>query len=137
MLRAGGLVAIPTETVYGLGADAENSSAVERIFVAKGRPTTHPLIVQIRDAGQLDSWAAEVPKSARLLAERFWPGPLQPVLFTVRLLRRPIPRLPKGGLATPQTTSGGGALRDASSVVALACPSRLAVEKRLATPYRE
>ena len=80
MLRAGGLVAFPTETVYGLGADAEDVQAVERIFAAKGRPRTHPLIAHIGSADQLDHWAADVPESARLLAERFWPGPLTLVL---------------------------------------------------------
>jgi len=80
VLRAGGLVAFPTETVYGLGADAEDVHAVERIFAAKGRPRTHPLIAHIGSADQLDHWAADVPEFARVLAERFWPGPLTLVL---------------------------------------------------------
>ncbi|MFD7084475.1 L-threonylcarbamoyladenylate synthase [Streptomyces sp. NPDC002181] len=80
VLRAGGLVALPTETVYGLGANAEDSAAVARIFEVKGRPSTHPLIVHIGGAGQLDDWVAEVPPAARLLAERLWPGPLTLVL---------------------------------------------------------
>lgn len=80
VLRAGGLVALPTETVYGLGADAENPAAVSRIFEVKGRPPTHPLIVHIGGADQLDAWVEDVPETARLLAERFWPGPLTLVL---------------------------------------------------------
>ncbi len=80
VLRAGGLVAFPTETVYGLGADARNPEAVARIFAAKGRPADHPLIVHLVDAGQLAGWAREVPKAAWQLAEAFWPGPLTLVL---------------------------------------------------------
>lgn len=80
LLQAGGIVAIPTETVYGLAADAENPTAVLRIFSAKGRPSFHPLIVHIASADQLQDWAAEVPDVARRLAERFWPGPLTMIL---------------------------------------------------------
>jgi L-threonylcarbamoyladenylate synthase len=80
VLRRGGLVAFPTETVYGLGADASNEAAVERIYQVKGRPRSHPLIVHIGDAGELDRWARDVPQAARRLAERFWPGPLTLVL---------------------------------------------------------
>ncbi|MBX6722194.1 MAG: threonylcarbamoyl-AMP synthase [Dactylosporangium sp.] len=80
VLRAGGLVAFPTETVYGLGADAESPSAVARIFQAKGRPPTHPLIVHISGVERLEGWVKEVSATARLLAERFWPGPLTLVL---------------------------------------------------------
>jgi L-threonylcarbamoyladenylate synthase len=80
VLRAGGLVAFPTETVYGLGADAGNPAAVRRIFEIKGRPTTHPLIVHIADAVQLANWAREIPAGARRLAKRFWPGPLTLIL---------------------------------------------------------
>ena len=76
VLEAGGLVAFPTETVYGLGADAANPEAVARVFAVKGRPTDHPLIVHIGDANELDQWARTVPTSARLLADAFWPGPL-------------------------------------------------------------
>lgn len=76
MLRSGGLVAFPTETVYGLGADASNDAAVARVFSVKGRPTDHPLIVHLANAEQLDDWAAEVTPTARLLADAFWPGPL-------------------------------------------------------------
>ncbi|MFJ2822023.1 L-threonylcarbamoyladenylate synthase [Streptomyces toxytricini] len=80
VLRAGGLVALPTETVYGLGANAEDPAAVARIFQVKGRPPSHPLIVHIGGAEQLDSWVQDVPPTARLLAEHFWPGPLTLVL---------------------------------------------------------
>ncbi|MFJ3921587.1 L-threonylcarbamoyladenylate synthase [Streptomyces sp. NPDC090022] len=80
VLRTGGLVALPTETVYGLGANAEDPAAVSRIFQAEGRPPSHPLIVHIGDAEQLDDWVQDVPEAARLLAERFWPGPLTLVL---------------------------------------------------------
>lgn len=76
VLRRGGLVAIPTETVYGLGADASNDAAVKKVFAAKRRPETHPLIVHIATRAQLGAWAASVPPLAARLAERFWPGPL-------------------------------------------------------------
>ncbi len=80
ILRAGGLVAFPTETVYGLGADASNPTAVRKIFAAKGRPADHPVIVHVAGTSDLKHWAAEVPRSAWLLAEKFWPGPLTMVL---------------------------------------------------------
>ena len=76
MLRRGGLVAIPTETVYGLAADASNERAVRRIFAAKGRPVDHPLIVHLSSATQLDDWAAHVSPAAAVLADACWPGPL-------------------------------------------------------------
>jgi L-threonylcarbamoyladenylate synthase len=78
--RAGALVAFPTETVYGLGADAANPAALARIFAAKGRPTDHPLIVHVAEAAAISAWAAEVPDVAWRLAEVFWPGPLTIVL---------------------------------------------------------
>lgn len=80
ILRSGGLVAFPTETVYGLGADASNTTAVRRIFAAKGRPADHPLIVHIADVSGLKHWAADVPRGAWLLAEKYWPGPLTMIL---------------------------------------------------------
>jgi L-threonylcarbamoyladenylate synthase len=79
-LNSGGLVAIPTETVYGLGADADDGRAVGRIFDVKGRPVGHPLIVHIRDAGALSEWAAQVPPAAEVLAMTCWPGPLTVLL---------------------------------------------------------
>src|ERR1700679_3536400 len=78
-LRDGGLVAFPTETVYGLGADARNGRAVAAIFAAKGRPRFNPLIVHVRDMRQAESYA-QFPKPARALAARFWPGALTLVL---------------------------------------------------------
>ncbi len=76
ILRRGGLVAFPTETVYGLGADASNPAAVARIYAVKGRPPNHPVIVHIGEVGQLACWAREIPEPAAKLAARFWPGPL-------------------------------------------------------------
>ncbi len=76
VLAAGGVVAFPTETVYGLGADASNPDAVRRVFAIKGRPADHPVIVHLGSAGSLDSWAVDVPAPARRLAEAVWPGPL-------------------------------------------------------------
>ncbi len=76
LLSSGHLVAIPTETVYGLAARADDEAALRSVFEAKGRPTTHPLIVHLASAADLDAWAAEVPPSARRLADVLWPGPL-------------------------------------------------------------
>jgi L-threonylcarbamoyladenylate synthase len=76
----GHLVAFPTETVYGLGADAVNKKAVGRIYSVKGRPTNHPLIVHISSITQLDKWAIDIPKYALKLAEEFWPGPITLIL---------------------------------------------------------
>lgn len=80
VLGSGGLVAFPTETVYGLGADAADAAAVARVFQVKGRPASHPLIVHLAGTDQLSDWAGDVPDVARRLAERFWPGPLTLVL---------------------------------------------------------
>jgi L-threonylcarbamoyladenylate synthase len=74
--RAGQLVAFPTETVYGLGADASNREAVRRIFAAKGRPADHPVIVHLAETRDADHWARTIPDAARRLADAFWPGPL-------------------------------------------------------------
>ena len=96
ILREGGLVAFPTETVYGLGADARNERAVAGIFAAKGRPAGHPLIVHLPSAGHLDRWARVVPDPARALAARFWPGPL-----TIILEKQPdVPDAVTGGQPT-------------------------------------
>jgi L-threonylcarbamoyladenylate synthase len=75
-LLAGGLVAFPTETVYGLGADASNAQAVARIYAAKGRPADHPLIVHVASMDGLGDWAADMPTYAISLARDFWPGPM-------------------------------------------------------------
>ena len=79
-LRDGHLVAFPTETVYGLGADATNEKAVSRVYSVKARPTDHPLIVHISSINQLDKWAIEIPEYAIKLAEEFWPGPMTLIL---------------------------------------------------------
>ncbi len=85
ILRSGGLVGIPTETVYGLGANGLNPLAVQNIFQAKGRPQDNPLILHIPDASWLEAYCQEIPPSAWRLAERFWPGPL-----TMILRRKPV-----------------------------------------------
>ncbi len=80
VLCRGGLVAVPTETVYGLAADADDRAAVASIFAAKGRPADHPVIVHVQDARAVDAWARDVPPAAYALARAFWPGPLTLVL---------------------------------------------------------
>jgi L-threonylcarbamoyladenylate synthase len=80
VLRGGGVVAFPTETVYGLGADALNPAAVARVFEIKGRPLDHPVIVHIASAVELGAWARDVPETAARLAAAFWPGPLTLIL---------------------------------------------------------
>ena len=80
LLKEGGLVALPTETVYGLGADATNADAVARIYKVKGRPADHPLIVHIHSMQSLGDWADEIPSYAISLARDFWPGPMTLVL---------------------------------------------------------
>lgn len=93
LLEVGELVALPTETVYGLGADAENPQAVAKIYAAKGRPPGHPLIVHIAPEADLSHWAQDIPPEARALAAAFWPGPL-----TMILKRNPaIPAAVAGG----------------------------------------
>ncbi|HEY9855948.1 MAG TPA: L-threonylcarbamoyladenylate synthase [Stenomitos sp.] len=94
VLRSGGLVAFPTETVYGLGADARNPEAVRRIFAAKGRPADNPLIVHVPDIATAQSLVTNWPARAQMLAEAFWPGPL-----TLLLPKRPeVPDLVTAGL---------------------------------------
>ena len=80
VLRRGGIVALPTETVYGLAADADNDDAVRTLFAVKGRPADHPVIVHVSSADALEEWAVDVPDVARVLARTFWPGPLTLVL---------------------------------------------------------
>jgi L-threonylcarbamoyladenylate synthase len=95
-LRRGECIGLPTETVYGLAADARNAEAVQRIFALKGRPADHPLIVHLHDLTALDDFARDIPPQARLLAHRFWPGPL-----TLILKRQPgIPDAVTGGQDT-------------------------------------
>ncbi|MEP6589164.1 MAG: L-threonylcarbamoyladenylate synthase, partial [Polaromonas sp.] len=79
-IQAGGLVGFPTETVYGLGADASGDDAVAGIFAAKGRPSDHPLIVHVADASQVNDYASSVPPFAARLMQSFWPGPLTVIL---------------------------------------------------------
>lgn len=96
IIRRGGLVAFPTETVYGLGADATNATAVAGIFDAKGRPPYNPLIVHAPDAAAAANCVTSWPKAARVLAERFWPGPLTIVLPKIQK----IPDIVTAGLPT-------------------------------------
>lgn len=96
ILKQGGLVAFPTETVYGLGADAESPEALERLYTVKGRPKGHPVIVHLASSQQLSDWAEEIPKAAWHLAEAFWPGSL-----TLILKRSPrVPNAVTGGQDT-------------------------------------
>ena len=96
ILREGGLVGIPTETVYGLGADGTNSAAVRRIFAVKGRPQDNPLILHVTGAQWLPRYCADIPPVAYTLARKFWPGPL-----TMILKRQPtVPNETTAGLDT-------------------------------------
>lgn len=79
-VRSGALLGLPTETVYGLAADASSDAAVAQIFAAKGRPSDHPLIVHVADASGIDHFASEVPAFAQALVQAFWPGPLTLIL---------------------------------------------------------
>ena len=102
LLRQGELVAFPTETVYGLGAAADQPLAVRRIFAAKGRPVDHPVIVHLPDAGHLDRWAHLDGTPAQSLADAFWPGPLTLVLRrTDRVLDEVTGGRPTVGLRVP------------------------------------
>ncbi len=96
LLKDGGVVAIPTETVYGLAANALDSAAVEKIFAAKGRPADNPLIVHIHDRAQWAPLVAEIPPAAAALADAFWPGPLTIILKKSAL----VPDVTSGGLDT-------------------------------------
>lgn len=113
VLRDGGLVAVPTETVYGLAAAATRAESVRRVFEAKGRPSNHPLIVHVAGLDELDGWVESIPARARVLAERWWPGPL-----TV-LLRR-------SGRVLDEVTGG----RDTVAVRAPAHPLTVEVLRR-------
>ena len=112
VLLAGGLVAIPTETVYGLAADADNREAVLATFAVKGRPTNHPLIVHVKSAEALPFWAKDIPQSAWLLAEKFWPGPLTMVL--------------------PRSERCGTFVTGGQDTVAIRCPAHPWVQRLLA-----
>ena len=118
LLRAGGLVAFPTETVYGLGADASNPAAVARLYAVKGRPADHPVIVHFASAEQAFAWAREVPEAARKLAARFWPGPLTLILKRSKLAQDFVTggqdsvglRVPSHPVAQELLSSFGGAV---------------------------
>ncbi|WP_019141777.1 L-threonylcarbamoyladenylate synthase [Noviherbaspirillum massiliense] len=103
LLEQGELVAFPTETVYGLGADAENPAAVARIYAAKGRPSNHPVIVHLAPGADIAYWAQSIPQEARQLIEAFWPGPLTLIL--------------KRAQHIPDSVSGG------QDSIGLRCPS--------------
>ena len=94
LLNNGEIVAIPTETVYGLAANALNEDAVKKIFIAKGRPADNPLIVHISRFEDIFSLAREIPKEAKILAKRFWPGPLTMILKKTDL----VPKIVTAGL---------------------------------------
>lgn len=111
LLRAGELVAFPTETVYGLGADARSPDALARIFAAKGRPADHPLIVHLADGDDPMRWAREWSPLAQRLAEAFWPGPLTLI----------VPRQP----GVPDAVTGG------QDTVGLRCPSHASAQALL------
>lgn len=96
IIRRGGLVAIPTETVYGLGADGLNEEAVASIFAAKGRPQDNPLILHVAEPGEIEKFCHSIPEAAYTLAEKFWPGPLTMVLPA----RDIVPKRTTGGLST-------------------------------------
>lgn len=110
-LAAGELVAFPTETVYGLGADATNAKASLKIFAAKGRPADHPLIVHVAKGASLEKWVSDVPEIAEKLIAAFWPGPLTLIL--------------KKSRAIPSAVTGG------QSSVGLRCPSHPVAQKLL------
>jgi L-threonylcarbamoyladenylate synthase len=118
VLRAGGVVAIPTETVYGLAADVANPAAIARVYAIKGRPADHPLIVHAHDLDALEGYVAEITPELRALAARFWPGPLTTIV--ARGERTPLAvtggqdtvavRIPRHPLARAILAAFGGAL---------------------------
>jgi L-threonylcarbamoyladenylate synthase len=110
-LEQGELVAFPTETVYGLGADAENPQAVAKIYAAKGRPADHPVIVHLAHGADLSCWAADIPQAAHHLAQAFWPGPLTLIL--------------KRASSIPDAVSGG------QDTIGLRCPAHPVVQALL------
>ncbi len=116
ILRNGGIVAIPTETVYGLAADAFSGEAVRKIFEAKGRPQDNPLIVHISDFSQIYHIAREVPDSAKRLADEFWPGPLTIILPK----RKEVPDETSGGLDTVAVRMPSHKV--ANKIIELSCP---------------
>ncbi len=124
ILRKGGVVAMPTETVYGLAADASNVDAVKRIFTIKGRPADHPLIVHIADESQLGHWASVVPNTAKILARQFWPGPLTLILLRNKNVLDVITGGQDSiGLRVPDHPVSLALLRAMGACVGLAAPS--------------
>ncbi len=122
VLRAGGLVAFPTETVYGLGADASNPAALARVFAAKGRPATNPLIIHVPDLAAALPLVRGLPPMAHALAERFWPGPLTLVVYrSDRVLPMIAAGGPTGALRVPAHPVALGLLRACG--LPLAAPS--------------
>ena len=96
LLKSGNVVALPTETVYGLAADATNRDAVAAVFAAKGRPADNPLIIHVTTLGMMEQYAEDIPRSAYRLAEKFWPGPLTMILPKKSI----VPEIVTGGLDT-------------------------------------
>jgi L-threonylcarbamoyladenylate synthase len=117
LLKKGGVIAFPTETLYGLGADARNEAAIEKIFGIKGRDFKNPILVVIGDARHLESFAGEVPDEARRLMERFWPGPLT-IVF------RAAPSV------SPKLTAGSGKI----GIRLTSHPVAMEISKRLGGP---
>ncbi|MBE0364109.1 L-threonylcarbamoyladenylate synthase [Pseudoalteromonas ulvae UL12] len=128
LIEQGELVAVPTETVYGLAADARNPDAVAKIFEAKGRPKNHPLIVHLADASQLPAWGKSVPEVALKLAEAFWPGPLTVLLNKADDVNDVV----TGGLSTV-----GLRVPAHPSLLALLTEHNLAVAAPSANPYKK
>ncbi|HET6489195.1 MAG TPA: L-threonylcarbamoyladenylate synthase [Syntrophales bacterium] len=117
ILKSGGVIALPTETFYGLGADARNEQAIEKIFGIKGRDFNNPILVVIGDRNHLESFAAEIPEAARKLMDRFWPGPLT-IVF------RAAPSV------SPKLTAGGAKI----GIRLTSHPIAMAIAKRLGGP---
>ena len=117
ILKSGGVIALPTETFYGLGADARNEQAIEKIFGIKGRDFNNPILVVIGDRNHLESFAAEIPEAARKLMDRFWPGPLT-IVFRAALS------------VSPKLTAGGAKI----GIRLTSHPIAMAIAKRLGGP---
>jgi L-threonylcarbamoyladenylate synthase len=117
ILKSGGVIAFPTETFYGLGADARNEAAIDKIFGIKGRDFKNPVLVVIGDRGHLDAFAAHIPEKARKLMDRFWPGPLTIVL-------------PAAPSVSPKLTAGSGKI----GIRLTSHPVAMAISKRLGGP---
>ncbi len=125
-LKEGHLVAFPTETVYGLGADATNEKAVSRVYSVKGRPTDHPLIVHISSINHLNEWAVDIPDYAKKLANKFWPGPMTLILKRSELVKDYISGGQDSvGLRVPNHSVALDLLRELESfgVLGIAAPS--------------